>query len=82
MIFFKKNRIVLQLETLLAVNQKLTEALADVEKTHASLLGRTRSAENLSLAANNRCERLETRLNRLEAFLNPTFTIEQNLDES
>ena len=78
--FFKQNRIALQLETLLYSNQKLTEALADVEKTHASLLGRTRAAENHSLSASNRCERIETRLRCLEARLSTVS--EQNTDES
>lgn len=46
--------------------ENLTKDLADLQREVSSLSGRLRACENTGLAVNSRCERLETRLGKLE----------------
>lgn len=44
----------------------LTETIANLQQEVASLRGRVRACENTGASANARCERVETRLGKLE----------------
>ena len=65
--FFKRGGLKEQVRCLFEADQEQTQMIADLQQEVSSLRGRVKSCENQSLAAMNRCERLETCLHRLEA---------------
>lgn len=46
--------------------ENLTRALSDLQREVSSLSGRLRACENTGHAVNSRCERVETRIGKLE----------------